>query len=98
MTPDQNGQTPYSIEVPEYGISVTDDDAGNTFIGLHITQSGSSHDFFLCMAPDTDTVARKWSQQIMNAGREARKRHGKANLITEVRGVNSDALRTEKGR
>jgi hypothetical protein len=97
VSPDQNGQSAIVIEVPQYGITVTDDQQGNSFIGIHIEQSGSAHDFFLCMPNQVQEVARKFHQMILEAGREAAKRRGKANLVVP-KGVNSDALRVEKSR
>jgi hypothetical protein len=97
-----NGNAPgesdlVSIEVPQFGVMVQDGPDGLPYLGIQVTTSGTLHQFFLCVPGDADLHARKWHQQILTAGREARKREGKANLIIPT-GGEVNAISKAQGR
>lgn len=85
-----------SIEVPEYAFTIEPDDEGNPwYIGMQVTTSATMYKTFLCLPQQIEATHRVFNRELTRLGVEI-KRHGKR--LVAVSGVNSDGLRSEKGR
>jgi hypothetical protein len=85
-----------TIETPQYAFFLESDDQKNPwYVGMQITTSGSMWRGYLCLPSEIENTHRVFNRELTRLGVEI-KRAGKR--IVPITGVNSDALRTEKGR
>lgn len=89
-----NGQP--ELMLPQYGITLIDDQEGNPVACLQISTQFTMHQTFLCNAFTYRKVAKELHDTIIKAGRDMEQKQ--ASKIVIAKGVSSDGLRTPQGR